>query len=82
MIYGKMWLVVKPSVGVPVFLGAVAVGSFAVHVALLTNTTWVPKYLNGGTGAAKVSAVEAPADMAAAAPTVLTATAAPAGLRQ
>lgn len=82
MIYGKMWLVVKPSVGIPVFLGAVAVGSFAVHVALLTNTTWVPKYLNGGTGAPKVSAVEAPSAMAATAPTVLTATAAPTEVRQ
>ncbi len=48
MIYGKMWLHVKPSVGIPIFLGAVAVGSFAVHVALLTHTTWVPQYLNGG----------------------------------
>ena len=26
----KMWLVVKPTVGIPMFLGAVAVGSFAV----------------------------------------------------
>ncbi len=51
MIYGKMWLVVKPSVGVPVFLGAVAVGSFAVHLALLTHTTWVPKFLNGNAAA-------------------------------
>jgi light-harvesting protein B-800-850 alpha chain len=81
MIYGKMWLVVKPSVGVPVFLGAVAVGSFAVHVALLTNTTWVPRFLNGS-GAPKTAAIEAPATTAAAAPTVLTATAAPAELRQ
>lgn len=47
MIYGKMWLVVKPSVGIPLFLGAVAIGSFAVHVALVTNTTWVKQYLNG-----------------------------------
>jgi light-harvesting protein B-800-850 alpha chain len=47
MIYGKIWLVVKPSVGIPVFLGAVAVSSFAVHYALLTHTTWVPKFLNG-----------------------------------
>lgn len=47
MIYGKIWLVVKPSVGIPLFLGAVAVGSFAVHLALLTNTTWVKQYLNG-----------------------------------
>ena len=49
----KMWLVVSPSVGVPVFLGAVAVGSFAVHVAVLSNTTWVSDFLSGkplGTG--------------------------------
>jgi len=51
MIYGKMWLVVKPSVGVPLFLGAVAVGSFCVHYALLTNTTWVKKFLNGNSAA-------------------------------
>lgn len=64
MIYGKMWLVVKPSVGIPLFLSAVAVGSFAVHVALLTNTTWVKKFLNGGTE----MTAEAPAAPAAAPP--------------
>lgn len=50
----KMWLVVKPTVGVPLFLSAVAVGSFAVHVAVLSNTTWVADFLSGkplGTGA-------------------------------
>jgi light-harvesting protein B-800-850 alpha chain len=43
----KMWLVVSPSVGVPLFLGAVAVGSFAVHVAVLSNTSWVADFLSG-----------------------------------
>ena len=43
----KMWLVVSPSVGVPIFLGAVAVGSFAVHVAVLSNTSWVSDFLSG-----------------------------------
>ena len=43
----KMWLVVPPAVGVPVFLGAVAVGSFAVHVAVLSNTSWVDDFLQG-----------------------------------
>ena len=43
----KMWLVVKPTVGVPLFLTAVAVGSFSVHVAVLRNTTWVTKFLDG-----------------------------------
>jgi light-harvesting protein B-800-850 alpha chain len=64
MIYGKIWCVVKPSVGIPLFLSAVAVGSFAVHYALLTNTTWVSKYLNGNPAAvvkaAPVAAAEAP----------------------
>jgi len=49
----KMWLVVPPAVGVPIFLGAVAVGSFAVHVAVLSNTSWVSDFLSGqplGTG--------------------------------
>lgn len=67
MIYGKLWLVVKPSVGVPLFLGAVAVGSFAVHAALLTNTTWVKAFLNGNTKTvmAEGSAPAAPAAPAA-----------------
>jgi light-harvesting protein B-800-850 alpha chain len=43
----KLWLVVKPTVGVPLFLSAVAVGSFAVHVAVLSNTTWVSDFLSG-----------------------------------
>ena len=63
MIYGKIWLVVKPSVGIPVFLGAVAVSSFAVHYALLTHTTWLPKYLNGNAQA--MAAAPAAAAMAA-----------------
>lgn len=63
MIYGKIWCVVKPSVGIPLMLATVAVSSFAVHYALLTHTTWLPKYYQGAT---KVAAVTAPA--AAAAP--------------
>ena len=43
----KMWLVVKPTVGVPLFLSAVAVGSFAVHLAVLSKTTWYSDYLFG-----------------------------------
>jgi light-harvesting protein B-800-850 alpha chain len=56
MIYGKLWCVVKPSVGIPLFLSAVAVGSFAVHVALVTNTTWVKDFLNGSASAASAQA--------------------------
>jgi light-harvesting protein B-800-850 alpha chain len=61
MIYGKLWCVVKPSVGIPLFLSAVAVGSFAVHVALVTNTTWVKKFLNGNAPAAVAAAPAAAA---------------------
>lgn len=43
----KIWLVVKPTVGIPLFLSAVAVGSFAVHVAVVSNTTWVSDFLSG-----------------------------------
>ncbi|MCH2076555.1 MAG: light-harvesting protein [Rhodobacteraceae bacterium] len=49
----KMWLVLAPSFSVPVFLGAVAVGSFSVHVAVLSNTSRVSDFLSGqplGTG--------------------------------
>jgi len=60
MIYGKMWCVVKPSVGIPIFIAAVAVASFSVHLALTMNTTWVKDFLNGKKVVATASA-EAPA---------------------
>ena len=37
MIYGKVWLIVKPTVGIPLFLGAVAVSSFLVHYLSLIH---------------------------------------------
>jgi light-harvesting protein B-800-850 alpha chain len=43
----KMWLVVKPTVGIPLFLSAVAIGSFAVHVAVLSKVSWYNDYLTG-----------------------------------
>jgi light-harvesting protein B-800-850 alpha chain len=52
MIYGKIWCVVKPSVGIPLFIAAVAVASFSVHLAIVSNTTWVKKFLNGSATAA------------------------------
>ena len=64
MIYGKMWCVVKPSVGIPIIIGAVAVASFSVHLALTLNTTWVKKYLNGS--AAQVSSIQSESPQVAA----------------
>lgn len=43
----KLWLVVSPNVGIPIFLGGVAVASFAVHVATLSKTTWYEDYMIG-----------------------------------
>jgi light-harvesting protein B-800-850 alpha chain len=73
MIYGKLWLVVKPTTGIPLFLSAVAISSFLVHYMLLTHTTWMPKYYEGKV--VKTAAAEAPAAIAAAAPTTLVAAA-------
>ena len=56
MIYGKMWCVVKPSVGIPLFIAAVAVASFSVHLAIVSNTTWVKAFLNGKAPAPAVRA--------------------------
>ena len=59
MIYGKIWCVVKPSVGVPIIIGAVAVASFSVHLALTLNTTWVKRFLNGSAAQVSVAPSEA-----------------------
>jgi light-harvesting protein B-800-850 alpha chain len=54
---GRIWTVVKPTVGLPALLGGVAVMAFAVHFAVLNNTTWVAAYMNGKS----VAAAPAPA---------------------
>ena len=45
---GRLWTVVKPTVGLPLFLGAVATTSLLVHYAILSHTTWFPAYWQGG----------------------------------
>ena len=59
MIYGKMWTVVRPQVGIPIFLIAVAVASFSVHLAITLNTTWVKGFLNGKAPVAAMAAAPA-----------------------
>lgn len=69
MIYGKIWCVVKPSVGIPLFLSAVAVSSFAVHLTLLNTAPWLKNYYVGGQKAATAAAAPAAAaETVAAAP--------------
>jgi light-harvesting protein B-800-850 alpha chain len=55
---GRIWTVVKPTVGLPLLLGSVAVIVLLVHFAILTHTTWVSKYFNGKTAA--ITAVVTP----------------------
>jgi len=67
MIYGKMWTVVSPKVGIPIFLAAVAIGSFSVHLALTVNTPWIKAFHNGSYQRA-APAVAAPVAAPAEAP--------------
>ena len=53
---GRIWLVVKPTVGLPLFLGTVLVIALLVHGAILLNTSWFPAYWQG---AAKPAATAA-----------------------
>ena len=44
---GRIWCVVNPTVGLPAFLGSVALMAFTVHFAVLTHTTWFGDYWQG-----------------------------------
>jgi light-harvesting protein B-800-850 alpha chain len=52
---GRIWTVVKPTVGLPLLLGSVTVIAILVHFALISNTTWFPKYWNGKTASIESS---------------------------
>jgi len=56
----KMWLVVNPTVGVPLFLGGVAVTSLIVHAAVISAGvgSWYAPYVGGGSEAEQSAAVE------------------------
>ncbi len=44
---GRIWCVVHPTVGLPLFLGSVALTSLAVHASVMTHTTWMSSYWAG-----------------------------------
>jgi light-harvesting protein B-800-850 alpha chain len=44
---GRIWTVVKPTVGLPLLLGSVTVIALLVHFAILTHTTWFAHYWGG-----------------------------------
>ncbi len=53
---GRIWCVVNPTIGLPAFLGSVALISFTVHFAVIENTTWVKRFFNGAEAAAPAAA--------------------------
>jgi light-harvesting protein B-800-850 alpha chain len=55
----RIWLVVKPTVGLPLFLGTVLVIALLVHFSILTHTTWFPAYWNGSAKAHHSAPMEA-----------------------
>jgi light-harvesting protein B-800-850 alpha chain len=69
---GKIWLVVKPTVGLPAFLGGVTIIALCVHAAVLSNAGWYKQYYNGK-AAPKTAAATQPADGATPAATPLAA---------
>jgi light-harvesting protein B-800-850 alpha chain len=44
---GRIWCVVSPTVGLPLFLTGVAATSFIVHACVLSHTTWFGNYWQG-----------------------------------
>ena len=45
---GRIWTVVSPQIGLPLFISAVAVTSLIIHFSILTHTTWFPAFMQGG----------------------------------
>jgi len=44
---GRIWCVVNPTVGLPLFIGGVALTSLTVHHYVLSNTSWIGDYWKG-----------------------------------
>ena len=44
---GRIWCVVNPTVGLPLFIGGVAVTSLVVHASVMSHVTWMGKYWEG-----------------------------------
>jgi light-harvesting protein B-800-850 alpha chain len=52
-----IWLYVRPSLGLPHFLGTVALIALLVHAAILGHTKWFKAFMEGGKKAASISYV-------------------------
>ena len=67
---GRIWCVVSPTVGLPLFLGSVALTSLVVHASILNHTTWMGGYWQGGHAAKAAAVAPAPEAALAKAPAV------------
>jgi light-harvesting protein B-800-850 alpha chain len=73
---GRIWCVVNPTVGLPLFLGSVTLIALGVHAEVLSHTTWFSGYWQGKAG--KTAQVLAAPDAATAPGASVAPTAAPA----
>lgn len=62
---GRIWCVVNPTVGLPLFLGSVAITSLIVHACVMTHTTWMSNYWQTGHTSTRVAMADPAADKAA-----------------
>ncbi|MEM1155145.1 MAG: light-harvesting protein [Pseudomonadota bacterium] len=44
---GRIWCVVKPTVGLPLFLSSAAITSLLIHYLILNNTSWMSQFWGG-----------------------------------
>lgn len=63
---GRIWCVVKPTVGLPLLLGSVALIALLVHASVLTHTSWFAKYWEGGAKAQVAQQAPPPTEAAPA----------------
>lgn len=56
---GRIWLYVRPTVGIPLFFIAFVLAALAVHASILNNTTWFADYWQGAASAPATAAAPA-----------------------
>lgn len=56
---GRLWTVVNPTVGLPLFIGGVATISLLLHFAILSNAQWFPDFISGAGSMAQVDGAKA-----------------------
>lgn len=55
MINGRLWTVVSPNVGVPLFFIGVVTASLYIHFQVITKTDWFVNFIQGAEAAAAAS---------------------------